>query len=200
MDSDKLLEIKRQFVHLILGLLIAVFIFLIEPLYGKFVVIPLILAAAVLFILPYIGTELRIHNYLQFHFERPKDIEHFPYRGAILYCIGIIPAILLLNINTACAIIAVLSVGDSTSTLIGSFYGNHRIGHKSIEGLAAFIFFSFLAGLIFLQNNTIMAIIFAVIGGIIELSNVYHDHIILDDNLLVPIGLTIVALLIQPFI
>ena len=191
-----MLEIKRQLVHLTLGLSIATAVFFLEPVYGKLIILPLIMGVAVLIILPEIGAELRTHNHLLFHFERPKDIEHFPYRGAILYGIGISPAIMLLeDVNTACAIIAVLSVGDSASTLIGRSYGKHRIGHKSIEGLIGFIVFSFFGAWLFLQNDTAAAATYAVVGGLIELSNVGSDHILLDDNLIIPIGLTILALL-----
>lgn len=201
-DSDKVLEIKRQLVHLLLGLSIAGVVFLLEPIYGKLIILPLLSVVVILFILPAVGAELKIHNHLLFHFERPKDIEHFPFRGAILYGLGVTPPILLLDINTACAIIAVLSVGDSTSTLLGKFYGKHRIGHKSVEGTVSFMFFSFFGALLFLPDNPLLAFTFAVLGGFIELSNVNKDHLFMDDNLLIPIGLTVVALLIHhpPFI
>lgn len=195
MDSDRIFEIKRQFAHLILGLSIAVAVFFLEPIYGRLIAIPLLIGVAFLIILPELGAELKVHNHLLFHFERPKDIEHFPYRGAILYGIGITPAILLLDVNTACAIIAVLSVGDSASTLIGRSYGKHRVGHKSIEGFVGFIVFSFFGAWLFLQNDPLAAVTYAVVGGFIELSNAGSDHILLDDNLIIPIGLTIFALL-----
>ncbi|MEA3254897.1 MAG: hypothetical protein U9Q22_03570 [Candidatus Altiarchaeota archaeon] len=195
-DSDKMFEIKRQLAHLTLGLSIAAAVFFLEPVYGKLIIIPLLMGVSVLIILPELGAELKVHNHLLFHFERPKDIEHFPYRGAILYGIGITPAILLLDVNTACAIIAVLSVGDSASTLIGRSCGKHRVGHKSIEGFIGFIVFSFFGAWLFLQNDPLAAVTYAVVGGFIELSNVGSDHILLDDNLIIPLGLTIFTLLI----
>ena len=196
MATDKPLEIRRQLVHLLLGLSIAVSVYILEPIYGKLIVWPLIIAILIMFILPEIGAELHIHNHLLFHFERPKDIAHFPYRGAITYGIGIIPTLLLLDVNTACAIIFILSVGDSVSTLVGKFYGRHRIGHKSLEGFLAFVFFSVPGAWFFLPNALEKALLLSTIGGLLELSNIYHDHVIVDDNLLVPIGLTMVALLI----
>ena len=195
MDEEKTFEFKRQMVHLLVGVCIAFGVYVLEPYAGKLIVLPLILSVAVMLTLPRIGEDLRIHNHMLFHFERPKDIQQFPYRGAILYCLGVTPAILLLDINTACAIIAILSIGDSTSTLVGKSIGRIKIGHKSLEGFLAFVFFSFLGALFFLPDNPVKAAVFALLGGLVELSNVQHDHILVDDNLLVPLVLTLIALL-----
>ncbi len=197
METEYFFEVKRQLVHLILGVCITLGVYVLEPLAGKLIVLPLILSVVVMLALPRIGRELRIHNHLLFHFERPKDIQHFPYRGAIFYCLGITPAILLLDINTACAIIAVLSIGDSTSTIVGRRYGRHKIGHKSLEGFLAFIFFSFFGAVVFLPDSRVKAAMLALLGGLTELSNIRHNHPLVDDNLLVPVALTLVVLLTQ---
>lgn len=201
METSYFFEVKRQLVHLIVGVCITFGVYVLEPLVGKVIVLPLMLSVVVMLVLPRIGGELKVHNHLLVHFERPKDIRSLPYRGAIFYCLGITPAILLLDINTACAIIAILSIGDSTSTIVGRKYGRHRIGHKSIEGSIAFVFSSFFGALFFLPDDLIKAAVFALLGGLTELSNIRHDHLLLDDNLLVPIALTLVALLtrIPPF-
>ena len=197
METSYFFEVKRQLVHLLVGVCIAFGVHILEPLVGKLIVLPLMLSVVVMLILPKIGEEFRVHNHLLVHFERPRDIQNLPYRGAIFYCLGITPAILLLDINTACAIIAILSMGDSTSTMIGKKFGRHRIGHKSLEGSAAFIFFSFFGALFFLPDDPIKAAVFALLGGLVELSNVQHDHILVDDNLLVPMVLTLAAVLTQ---
>ncbi|MEA1925463.1 MAG: hypothetical protein U9M95_06300 [Candidatus Altiarchaeota archaeon] len=195
METSYFFEVKRQLVHLIVGVCIAFGVYVLEPLVGKLIILPLMLSVTVMLALPKAGEELRVHNHLLVHFERPRDIQNLPYRGAIFYCLGITPAILLLDVNTACAVIAILSIGDSTSTMVGKKYGRHRIGHKSLEGSVAFIFFSFFGALVFLPDDPVKAAVFALLGGLTELSNIQHDHLLLDDNLLVPLFLTLAALL-----
>ncbi|OYT26428.1 MAG: hypothetical protein B6U97_03870 [Candidatus Altiarchaeales archaeon ex4484_96] len=195
METSYLFEIKRQLVHLLVGFAIALGVYHLEPVAGKYVVVPLLAAVSFMLVLPRIGAELKLHNHLLFHFERPKDIESFPYRGAIFYALGVSPAILLLDVNTACAIIAILSIGDSTSTIVGKSVGQIRIGHKSLEGSLAFIFFSFIGAWFFLPQQPVYALLLSFLGAVIELSNIYHDHLLMDDNLLVPIALTLAALL-----
>lgn len=190
------LEIRRQLVHLLLGVGIASGVWILKPIYGNYILIPLLVAVALMLILPKTGMELWIHNHLMKHFERPEHKEKFPYRGAATYGIGIAPAIYLLDLPIACAIIVILSVGDSVSNLIGRKFGKHKVGHKSVEGFLGFVFFSWIASLLFLWNQPATAFNLSLVGGVLELSNTYHNHAIVDDNLLVPLGLTVFAFLL----
>lgn len=183
-DRIFILETKRQLVHLFLGLTISVAVYYLMPMIEYYVLIPLLLALIVLLQMQKKCPDLRIANHLVCHFERDNDAINCPFKGSIFYGIGIIPPILFLPLNYACAVIAVLSVGDSTSTWIGKFFGRIRIGHKSIEGTLTFFIFSSLAVLLYVQNIQI-ALIFGLIGAILELFT------LIDDNLFIPIGLTI---------
>ncbi len=183
MKSDFVLEFKRQMVHLFLGLGITVAVYFFYPIYGNLILIPLMISVSIMIILPRIVSDLKVANHLLYHFERDHDIINFPFKGAIWYCIGIIFPILFLPLNIACAIIAVLSAGDSMSTIIGKFYGKYRIGHKSIEGFLGFIAFGFIPAVFFVPPSS--ALVLAFLGAIIELVN------FIDDNFLVPVGLTI---------
>lgn len=179
-----MLEVRRQLFHLFLGLIIAFFVSSAKSVLGNLIVFAIILVVSILLVFPELKIEIDAINLLLKHFERPHDIEKFPFKGSIFYGIGVAFPILLLDVKVACAIIAVLSAGDSMSTLIGRFYGTTRRGHRSFEGMFAFIIFSFMAASMFVSLK--LAFAFALVGGLIEFFSFF------DDNFLVPVGLTLV--------
>jgi dolichol kinase len=194
-DRIFILETKRQAVHLTLGLTISALVYVLMPKLGLLILVPLILALLALYYVPKKWPNLRIANHLITHFERDNDAEKFPFKGSIWYGLGIIPpitatAIGLIPLNVACAIIAVLSVGDSTCTWVGKFFGKIRIGHKSLEGFLTFAIFSSLAVLIYAQNYQ-LALIFGFGGAILEL------YTLMDDNFFIPFGLTAIYILLN---
>ncbi|OYT42540.1 MAG: hypothetical protein B6U86_00010 [Candidatus Altiarchaeales archaeon ex4484_43] len=159
------------------------------PIMGCLVLIPLLIALTLLYIVPKRWPDLRIANHLIIHFERDNDAISCPFKGSIWYGIGIMPPLLLslaniMPLRVACAIIAVLSVGDSTSTWFGKFFGRIRIGHKSLEGFLAFFVLGSLSALLFVQNYR-LALILGFVGAILEFFT------LLDDNFFIPVGLTI---------
>ena len=187
--SEKALEWRRKLFHLVLGSCISAAVYFLKPIYGNLVILPLLLGVLVMLLIPRIRPNNRFSNKLLYHFERKKDIENFPFKGAIHYGVGVTFPILLLDLNQACAVIIVLSVGDALSTLIGKFHGKmriHQFGFKSIEGAMAFVMSAFLAALFFVDTRT--AVKLAVVGAIVELLSPW------DDNFTVPVVLT--ALLI----
>jgi len=188
-DSVFVLETKRQLVHLSLGLTISFAVYHLMPIIGYLILIPLLIALTFLYIVPKKWPDLRIANHLIIHFERDNDAISCPFKGSIWYCIGIMPPLLLslaniMPLEVACAIIAVLSVGDSTSTWFGKFFGRIRIGHKSLEGFLAFFVFGSLSVLLFAQNYQ-LALIFGFFGAVLEFFT------LIDDNFFIPVGLTI---------
>ena len=184
------LEVKRQLVHLFFGLFIALCLFIFEPFLGRLVVLPLLIGVLLLFILQKFRNN-PISRFLIEHFERERDRQRFPYKGAILYGFGVSIPIIILDIAPACAIIAILSVGDSISTLVGKNFGSKRIGHKSIEGSLAFLFSSFFSALIFLPSMPEIVLLLSLIGALVELFSP------IDDNLSVPIFLTFCYIIIS---
>jgi len=167
----------------------------VRPIVGPILTtIPLIIALVSMLLIPRIHHDIKIANYLLYHFERNENIVNFPFKGAFWYGLGIIFPILLIHpIEVTCAIIMVISVGDAFSTLIGKFHGKYKIGEKTIEGFIAFVISSFLGAAIFV--NVYMAAIFALIGGLIELFLT-----IFDDNFLVPTVLTLIYLIFNGFL
>lgn len=125
-----------------------------------------------------------VNEFLLKNFEQDGDRQKFPFNGAIYYAIGIsFPILFIKPVEITCAIIMVLVVGDSMSTIIGKLYGRHKFGKKSIEGSIGFMVSGFLGALVFV--NPILALAFAFIGAVLESIS------ILDDNISIPLGLTI---------
>jgi dolichol kinase len=189
-ESSFQLEVKRKSFHLIVGLSIAVLTYFSEPVFGKLIVLPILAGSLGLFILQHFKKN-RINTFMVSHLERHKDASVL-YKGAIFYGLGAAIPILLLDRFTACAVIAILSVGDAASTIIGRAYGKHKLKgkKKSFEGTFAFIIFAVPAAYLFLQNIWIVLAL-SVIGAIVELFSPY------DDNVSIPIVLTAIVLIMQ---
>ncbi len=186
MDKRLEFEINRKLLHLFLGAGIATVVYFFNPIFGRIITIPLILTIIVMLILSKVKIKLvQIMLPYIFKFERKEDIEKFPFKGAIWFGIGVMIPILLIpnDTNVICAIIMILAMGDSFSTIVGMSYGKHKIRNKSVEGTLAFVIFGFLGALIFV--NPLSALMFAIVGSITELFAVF------DDNLLIPLFLTI---------
>jgi len=189
-ESSFRLEVKRKSFHLIVGLSMAILTFFSEPAFGKLIVIPILAGSLGLFILQHFKKN-PINTFMVSHLERHKSASVL-YKGAIFYGIGATVPILLLDRFTACAIIAILSVGDAASTIIGRAFGKHKVHgkKKSIEGTIAFVIFAVPAAYLFLQNIWLV-LAFSVLGAIVELFSPY------DDNLAIPTVLTAFALIIS---
>jgi len=195
MENELRLEVKRQLFHLILGTAISLLVWILKPMIGNLILIPLFIAIILLFTLPKIAPKSIMSNHLLTHFERKKDLKSFPYKGAIFYGIGIIFPIILLPVELACVVILILSVGDAMSTLIGKFHGKIRIGEKSLEGTMSFILFSFIACVIFLKMAGQIELAKKTLGLVIAGSLIELQHKV-DDNLAVPVILSIIARLL----
>ena len=107
-------ETGRQLVHLLVGVVISVGVWFLKPVLGGMVVVPLLVSIVFFYFLPRLEAVLHIHNHLSSKFEREKDLQTLPYSGVIYYGLGIAPAIVVLPVELACAVIIVLSVGDSS--------------------------------------------------------------------------------------
>jgi dolichol kinase len=71
-------------------------------------------------------------------YERPNTL---PFVGAVEFYLGCFLAIVLFEPRTAMACISVLSLADAVSTLIGNYFGSHRLyinKKKTLEGSSAF--------------------------------------------------------------
>ncbi|MGC9310669.1 MAG: diacylglycerol/polyprenol kinase family protein [Candidatus Aenigmatarchaeota archaeon] len=185
--SEIRLEFRRKMTHMTVGALMLALVWAFEPVFGKMVILPLLFGVFLLLAVQLFG-DCPINRFLVGKFERKKDAK-IKYQGAILYGVGISVPLLLLEIGPAAAIIAILTFGDTASTLIGKLYGRHKVGKKSLEGFFAFVLVSVPASWIFLQSLPLAAGL-SLAGAIIEFFTP------IDDNLAIPGVLTAIVLLI----
>ena len=170
------------------GLFEALVVLALKPRMGAYIVVPLAATILFLYCAPRLAPRMPGISHLLFHFERREDVRAFPFKGAFWFNVGILFPVAFLRTPLACAVIAVLACGDSASTLVGKFYGTHRIGRKSFEGLIAFMMASSLGASFFAKPA--VAVLFALVGGYVEF------FIKVNDNLSIPISLTAAALLL----
>ena len=121
--------------------------------------------------------------------ERPNDL---PFKGATEFFIGCFFAAILFEPKIAIASISVLSLADAISTIVGTYYGKHKIRinkSKTYEGSSAFLIASFLILLFFV--NPFKAFIVAIFATFAEMIPK------VDDNLTIPIvvGIALTVLL-----
>lgn len=191
------LEIRRQLVHLLIGLAIAAFVWKYPQLWY---VIPVIAAAGIA--LSHVvksvtavknGTIKKLRKsavaVLEL-VERKKELRDFPGKGAVMLFLGagITAAIFR---KEAVAAIAILAVGDSISPLAGKFFGRTKhkgvfASKKTVEGSIAGFVFAAAAAAFLVPVWT--AIIAAAAGMVIEAIHLRIGKIKIDDNLTVPIA------------
>ena len=116
--------------------------------------------------------------------DRPRDIQHFPAKGAVLYGLAVGFALVVYPHNAALGAIAVLASGDALSTLVGKAWGrrpwpwNRRL---SLEGSLAFLVAGTLYASLFVPFP--MALVGALVGALVE--TVPWP---LDDNVTIPLA------------
>ncbi|MFC1691371.1 diacylglycerol/polyprenol kinase family protein [Nanoarchaeota archaeon] len=177
-------EFKRQIFHLIFGAVLIILIY--------FDILSLE-ALAVIFALGYIisilsrTNEIPVISWFLRHFEREETMREFPGKGALFFVAGCLIVLILFEKNIALASIAILTVGDSISHIIGYQFGKRKHPwnqDKLIEGsiagavcgtFAAFLFVPFIYAL--------AASLFAMFVEAIEVQILKR---VIDDNITVP--------------
>ena len=122
-------------------------------------------------------------------YERPNKL---PFEGAIEFFAGCFFAIVLFEPRISMAAISVLSLADATSTLIGSYYGKHKLPinkNKTFEGSTAFFLMSLFVLLFFL--NPVKAFVVTIFATLAEMIPK------IDDNLIIPLTVGIVMTIIS---
>jgi len=188
--SSDALELKRQIFHLMVGVGIAAAVYVLKPHLGMWILAPLIVALALMYWVGRGKLDIKVANHLLYHFERPRDRREFPFRGAIMFGLGVVAPIVLLDVNYGCAIILIFSAGDCFATLVGRRYGRIRLGKKSLEGSAAFMISGILSSALLVGLPH--AVILSFSGAVIELLGSE-----VDDNVTVPAVLSLLALILN---
>jgi len=191
------LEIKRQPIHILSGLLIIALLYydLLSPLILSALVIISVIAS----ILIKKTRPKVIYRLLQF-VEREENLEHIPGKGLIAYLAGVLVVVTLFDKDIALASIMILALGDSISRLVGPF---GRIRHpfnnaKFIEGVIAGMIAASLGSMLFVKPyEAIAASFFAML---IEGIDLKVSRFKVDDNITIPIISAVVIWAIRYFI
>lgn len=172
------LEIKRQILHIILGIILVVLIY-----FDIVDYIVLSAMAIIFFIVSLLSKRYKIPLFCWFfkHCERPEQMKRFPGKGPLFYLIGALVVVLLFEKDIALASITILTLGDSLSHLIGSM---GKMPHmftkkKKFEGVLAGGIAGFAGALLFVGPlESFLASFIAIIAEGIEWR--------IDDNVVVP--------------
>lgn len=178
-------ELRRQFVHIIIGALFVAFI------YFEWVTAwVLFFILVVLGALSYFSTKYEIplvSNWIE-KYERHRDAQSFPGRGPILMVMGMLLSVELFSRDVALAAIAILVLGDSLSHIIGATFGkikNPLSKIKLIEGTIAGTVAGTIGALAFVSFPE--AFLGALAAMIIESLEIDMNKRPIDDNLIVPL-------------
>ena len=185
------LELKRQIFHIIVGILILLFM---EFFQRRIVLIALlsILVVSILFSLISTKKRVPIAGFLLDMMGRDAD-EKFPGKGFIFFIAGCLLAFKIFPQDIALASIAVLTFGDSVSTLVGSMNGglgkkyNSKVfgRYKAIYGTAIGIIVSFPFACLFI--GPLYAALASAAGMLAEAVSFRLGEQEADDNLIIPL-------------
>lgn len=191
------LEIKRQLIHIFSGIILVLLL--------NFNLIN----ATILFIIFIIGLILSLSS-KKFHipviysflkiFDRKKDLEELPGKGAIFYVLGTFLVVLIFPKDIAMASIMILALGDSLSRLVGPYgYLKHPFhNEKFFEGAIAGAIAGFLGALFFVP--WILALLGSLVSMLLEGLDLKIKTFKIDDNLLIPLVAAVVMESVKIFI
>ncbi|MBI5152473.1 phosphatase PAP2 family protein [Candidatus Peregrinibacteria bacterium] len=179
------LEVRRQLLHLAVGIVIASFV------YYNFLNIWLFLAAiaiggAMSFILKY--KKIPIVSHMQKYFEREHDIKRFPGKGLIYMVAGSALSYAVFGKEIAVASILILAFGDSLTHIIGKYFGSIRSPFdetKHVEGTVIAFFITALVVMKFASFNQV--VVGTLIAMAVEMVPIKIWKIRIDDNLIIPV-------------
>ena len=193
------IEIKRKTVHL-LGFLTVALIYI----FGKWIAALMMLAVSFFFL--FLGEYRK--NKEKYKIIKSKTIDEFeelvedefktyerrnelPFNGAITFYFGCFLVTVLFETNIAIASIVVLALADALSTMIGFYFGKHKLPinrKKSWEGSTTFFVASLVVLLFF--TNPAKALVIAAVATFVEMLPK------IDDNLSIPLATGLLMLLL----
>lgn len=198
-------EVKRKLVHL-LGVLTIPLSFFIDK--AILALLSLAFSLFLFFLGSYIEAKKDIRKRVPFRIREIEAIEdqfhdfllsltrgrsEKYFSGAVIYLIGLAIALLVFPSPIAFVCVITLAVGDSLSTLVGVYFGKHKLPFnkkKSVEGSLAFFISTFVTSLLFV--SPIFALVASIVGTIVEAAELK-----INDNVLIPVivGLVLIGLM-----
>jgi len=178
-------EIKRKFLHLILGILLVTLL-----MFGFIGVLHVFILTIIVIIIPLVNKRYKVPGMDWFlkNFERDENLKIFPGKGFIFYLIGSLLVLLLFPKDIALPAILVLAFADSIGHLFGLRFGRIRhpfVSTKFLEGWIVGLASGFIGALIFVPwHEALAASFFAMLVEGIEIK-IGTDEV--DDNLIIPL-------------
>jgi len=182
MEKSVSLEIKRQAVHIAVGIA-AAFLVAKGVVDWKFF-LPVLLAGTALSFVS-VKKRLPVVSWFLEHFERR---ESFPGKGALFLVAGMLLAVLLFERSIALASIMIVTFGDSISHVSGKLFGKirHPLNkYKLVEGSILGSAAAAIGAAFFVQWQE--AVPAAAIAMIVESFELKFRGMAVDDNLLIPL-------------
>ena len=190
-------EIKRQLVHVLLGLLV-----LISALKDRestlWFLLVLILIGVLLSLLQLKFRFALVESLLR-KFEREKYRKRFPFKGALFFLTGCLLVLKIFSFDIALASIAILTFSDSVSHVIG-LYGKRKNPlntTKNIEGAFAGFVAGTIAGAFFVPF--LLALFASLASMFAEALSFKLQEEDVDDNVIIPLVAGTVIFLLQKF-
>ena len=195
-----ILELKRQCMHIIVGLMTVTLIF--YNFLSPFAILLLIIVGVMLSFLVK-RVPIPIISFILDQVEREEQKKTFPGKGTIFFFIGVLLSVQLFERNIALASIMVLTLGDSVSHLFGAQFGRLKNifngkSKKLLEGTLIGTLTGFLGAVFFVPiPEAFLGSAAAMIAEVIKID--FNDST-LDDNLVVPLVAGTVMVLVKRFV
>jgi len=189
-----MLELRRNMAHLLLG---SFFAFLVVTLPREIVIACNVLLISGLIVSSFLYQKHKIAllTWLFTRFDRPGK---FTAKGAIIFFVGTLIAVLLFPPPIAALSILVLAISDSLATIAGHYAGKHILfKKKTIEGTLVFFACTLVMLVLFVGPVApVKALLIALIVSATELVTPTY----LDDNLTIPFVTGLLLNLNIPFV
>ena len=186
-----MLELRRNMAHLLLG---SFFAFLVVTLPREIVIAcnVLLISGLIVSSFLYQKHKIAVLTWLFTRFDRPGK---FTAKGAIIFFVGTLIAVLLFPPLFAAISILVLAISDSLATIAGHYVGKHLLlKKKTIEG--TLVFFACTLVILVMFVAPVKALLIALIVSATELVTPTY----LDDNLTIQFVTGILLSLNIPFV
>jgi len=180
------LEIKRQIVHS-MGIFTILLILIFGRLYSSLMMLSI--SIILILIAEYRKSKLvskvlkieavkEVEDMIDKGLRSYERLDEMPLNGAVLFYLGCFLVTVVFEPWLAIASIAVLALADSLSTLVGYYFGEHKIfinNKKSWEGSSAFFITAFFVLLFFV--NPLKAFFVALLVTLVEMLPKINDNI-----------------------
>ncbi|MBU2497084.1 MAG: hypothetical protein KJ767_03440 [Nanoarchaeota archaeon] len=191
-------ELRRQSMHVLLGLLI-IFLALLDRVFTLWFLFILICFGVLLSLLQ-IKFNFRFIDVILDRFERQKYMRRFPFRGTLSFIFGSLLVLKIFSLDIALASIAILAFSDSFSHIIGKL-GNRKNPldkSKNIEGTISGIIVGTIAASFFVP--VLFAFIASFFAMLSEVLSFKLQEEKIDDNIIIPLISATVIFLLRLFL